>query len=509
MIKKLTKTIAAVFIILFFMSCDILRDSPFEVLEWSPGSGYCADPEKVSVSVLFSHDPDRESVEKYFSFTGDNESVRGVYQWEGKRMKFLPYLPLEINKDYSISISPNAHDRTGLSMDREFEGRFSTRPNPDRPSAVSFSPEIDGIMEQDRDIFVIEFNRPISLNSLRSSASFNPSMPGAWHLKEDTEGAFGTLAVFTPAEPWPQGKRMVFHLSASLAGSNGMETGRDFHTVFFIGEERGLPGLLGAWRLTSGGKREKLVSHELGEFIENPGWEKDDKLFLAFSSPVDLLSVGTALSVEGASTITLEMPNGTAGFSSEAVFNFDKPPAYESRFSFRLRRGVKDMPGNESGDEHLFRIFANGENSKPPSLAGIRIPIIPDGSHLCTYSTDRLFDDLPIQSENYPYNVKTATWIECYFDSATGAEIDPFSLMELFRIETSNNVIIFSPLVVLNNNFSAANPHPSWEGYQRLEIRGNLTNTTNAGLVHFIINRGLKDSQGNTSEKQSRISLIK
>jgi hypothetical protein len=36
-----------------------------------------------------------------------------------------------------------------------------------------------------------------------------------------------------------------------------------------------------------------------------------------------------------------------------------------------------------------------------------------------------------------------------------------------------------------------------------------LTNTTNAGLVHFVVNKGLKDSIGNISDRQFRISLIK
>jgi hypothetical protein len=246
--------------------------------------------------------------------------------------------------------------------------------------------------------------------------------------------------------------------------------------------------------------------------------------------------VGTALTAENASSLVLEMTGSQTGFDSAAVFRFDKPPAYENRFSIRLKKGVKDLHGNESTDEHLFRVFANGENSKPPSLIGIRIPMAPGGLldvppdpvpdepdqddppdtvlgdpdlQLHIFSVDRLFADLPVESEHYPYNTKTATWIECYFDHAPGAVIDPFSIMENFRIETSNNVLTFIPLVVRNSGFTVTDPHSEWEGYQRLEIAGNLTNTVNSGLVHFSFNKGIRDSAGNSSENQFRISLIK
>jgi hypothetical protein len=504
MTAKVIKYMIIFSVIYFCASCDILRVSPFDVIGWSPGMGYHADPATLSVSVSFSHDPDKESVEKNFSFTGDGEDIRGVFQWEGKKLNFIPYVPLETNKNYSIRISQNAQDKKMLSMDREFEGSFTTRSGTERPNIVSFTPSTEGVMES-RGTLVIGFSCPVSLNSLRGNATFSPSMSGTWHLEES-----GTLAVFTSAEQWPHGKRFEFRIPASLEGSNGMKMGKDFLSVFYIGEDHTLPYLVGAWRLTANGKQEELICEPLGEFVENAGWEKDDRLLLQFSREVDLLSAGTALTAENTSSLVLE-PSSPTGFDSSAVFRFDKQPAYESRFFIRLKKGVKDMPGNESTDEHLFRIFANGENSKPPSLVGIRIPMSPGDSdlQLHTYSADQLFDDLPVQSEPYPYNTKTATWIECYFDHALGAVIDPFSIMENFRVETSNNVLTFTPLVVRNSGFTVTDPHPDWEGYQRLEIAGNLTNTVNAGLVHFSFNKGIKDSAGNSTENQFRISLIK
>ncbi|MCL2043307.1 MAG: Ig-like domain-containing protein [Treponema sp.] len=513
------KTIHIVFSNLLFIicyllfaasACDILRNSPFEVTKWSPGEGYHTNPESLKVSLSFSHDPDRSSVEKNFSFSAEGESVPGLFLWKNKTLDYIPYIPLEINKDYSVTVLANAQSAKGLSMDWEFEGRFTTRYDLSRPGIVSFWPETDGIMDENRGNFVIRFSSPVSLISLRSNASFSPSASGAWHLEDE-----GKLAVFTPFDPWVQGKRFELQLSSSLTGVNGMSSGKDFFTVFTVGLNREQPHLKSVWRITGIGDQAELFAQTSGIFFENTGWEKEDKLRLVFSVPVDLLSVISAISAENGPTPVLGMFHGT-GFSDDIVFRFDKAPVFESRFSINLKSGIKDWYGNESVDEYLFRIFANGEFSKPPSLAGIRIPMSPNGTpedsgdfRLMAYGIDDIFADLPVESIHYPYGSSTATWIECYFESAPGASIDLFSIMELFRVETSNNVLLFSPVTVRSDSFSISEPHASWEQYVRIEIAGNITNTPNAGVVHFLVNRGLKDSFNNISENQFRISLLK
>ena len=499
-------------LLLMLLSCDILRESFFEVLEWSPGVGYHADQETLEVTLTFSHDPYRSSIEKYFSLSADGDPVRGEFFWEGRKMYFYPLVSLENNKDYIIRLSAHARNTKGLSMDWDFEERFSTRSDSRRPQIVTTWPKMDDIMDDSRDVKIVAFSVPVSLNSLRNSTSFNPSISGSWHLEEG-----GMRAVFTPIEPWPYGRRFEMRVSSSLAGENGITMGKDFVNIFTIGAHRAAPVLESAWRITESGNHVQLISEPSGTYTENTGWEKNDKLKLVFSAAVDLLSVKTALSADNAPALVLEVaPSENPGYSNEGIFRFERHPGFSSRFIFRLRSGIKDLYGNESQDEYFFRIFHNGENSRPPVLIGIRIPMSPGGRQadpedyqLKAFGIDQLFVDLPIASEYYPYAAATQSWVEYYFDCAPGTSIDPFSLVERFRVETSNNVMHFSPQFLRNSNFTVDEPHPSWEHYHRLEMAGALTNTVNSGLVHFIVNQGLKDSAGNISEKQFRISLIK
>jgi hypothetical protein len=296
-----------------------------------------------------------------------------------------------------------------------------------------------------------------------------------------------------------------------------MNIGKEFVSVFITGEDQEPPALLCALRITRTGGRFPLELDATGNvsipglLIETTGWEKDDKLTLVFSKPVDGLSVKNCIGTEGAPGLVME---STPGYKTEIVFRFESKPVYESRFVFRLKPGVKDSAGNESEDEYVYRVFANGGASKPPMLAGIRMPMAPGSDNekeLVYYGTDSLFSTIPITEgrDNYPSGESIKTWMELYFNTAENASIDLFSLMELFRIETSNNVLTFSPRQIKTDNFSVTAPQTGWEDMERIEIIGTLVNSTNYGIVNIQIMPGLKDSLDNVNDKLLRISLVK
>jgi hypothetical protein len=501
--------ICFLFSIFSFISCDILRTSLFEVVSCTPESGYQSDPEKINISLDFSHDPDRASIEKNFSLTGNGNRVKGTFSWYDKKMIFSPLAPLEINTDYTITLSAEAHDTKGLSMDEPFNRYFSTRPDDTRPFLISSYPEMYSEITDASTEIKLEFILPVPLKTLYENVSFSPSMTGIWRLEND-----GKLAIFTPSEPWTQKTRYEVRFSTSLTNNNGMNIGNDFLCVFTTKIDLEIPYLVNAMRITNKNElitlsNDKGYSSAAESPVENQDWEKDDKLTLVFSKPVDSISVKNYTSVENSPNLIMETPTG---YEAEYIFRFESIPAYESRFTLRVKPGIKDAAGNETKEEYIYKIFANGKFSKPPTLAGIRIPMAPASNRdkeLIFYETDSLFNSFPITGENYPSGENIYTWIELYFLTAEDASIDLFSLMELFRIDTSNNVISFSPRQVKDADFSTAEPHISMEEYKRVEIAGYLTNSTNFGVVNIQIAAGLKDTLGNRSDKLLKISLLK
>jgi hypothetical protein len=119
--------------------------------------------------------------------------------------------------------------------------------------------------------------------------------------------------------------------------------------------------------------------------------------------------------------------------------------------------------------------------------------------------------DLPIKEgvERYPFGGQTPTWIELYFETATDTDIDPFSIMDIFRVESTNQALVFSPRSIRTEGFSIASPREGWENFRRFEIRGFLTNSVHSGIVTFRIPPGLMDKRGNRSTVDFRISLLK
>jgi len=507
--------------IFIFNSCDILRTSLFEVVSWAPGGGYHPEPENISVTLKFSHKPHKASVERNFSLNGNGNRIRGNFQWKDKSVKFLPLTPLEKNTDYTISLSADTRNTEGLSMDEAFNRDFTTRQDTGRPELISCYPSMYTEIDDLRTQVKFEFSLPVPLKSLYENISFNPSMPGLWILEDDGEIissgkplSFGKLAIFTPSEQWKQNTRYEIFLSSSLTDANGTNVRSDFKSIFTTGTDRELPYLISANRITKNKDIIKLTPDKgfssAAELpVENNGWEKEDKLLLVFSKQVDALSVKNYLSAENGPNLVMET---FPGYETEIQFKFENMPVYESRFTLRVKTGIQDALRNETKDEYIFKVFFNGKFSKPPKLEGIRIPMSPRNETNCNpvyFNADSPYQTILIKDENYPSGEGVGTWIELYFITAEEASIDIFSVMEHFRIDTSNNVITFSPRHIKTNNFTIPEPHPGLEKLQRIEIAGNLVNSTNYGIINFLISSGLKDNLGNRSEETFTIPLIK
>ena len=495
--------------VFFFSACDLLRFSKFEVISWTPGGGYHHDPEKIIISLSFSRDPDRLSVERNFSLTGDGSRIRGNFSWEGRKMIFSPFSNLAENTDYIINLTADARDTGGLSMDDVFNCDFTTRMGKERPALVSFFPAMYQEIDDPGINIILAFSLPVQLKTLYENVSFSPSMTGLWSLDNE-----GKTAVFTPSEQWIQNNRYEMNISFSLTDNKGTETGNDFKSVFTIGIDHEVPRLLSARRITKNGDVYELTAgfvYNGAEYslIENPDWEKDDKISLIFSKPVDSGSVKNLTSIDDGPNLIMET---TSGFHTEIIFRFENPAAYESRLTLKIKQGIKDSAENESDEEYNYKIFANGKFSKPPELKGLRMPLAPGNKNdhqLKFFGIDSLFNIINITDENYPSGESISTWIELYFSAAEDAFIDLFSVMGLFRIETSNNVITFSPRRVKSDNFTIPEPQDGYENLRRVEISGNLVNSTYFGIINFIVTAGLKDTYGNINENSFRISLIK
>ncbi|MCL2092558.1 MAG: Ig-like domain-containing protein [Treponema sp.] len=506
--KRFIWVFSVLILCLLSLSCDILRNSPFEVVSWTPGEGYHSDPGTIQVSLLLSQECDRVLTEQAFSLTEDRRSLKGSFSWEGRRLTFTPAAPLEADKDYVISLGIGAQNSKGLSLEQKFDAAFSTRHSGGRSLLLRTVPEHGGFISEGRGEFRLYFSQPVRLLSCLDHISFSPSTPGSWRLDDGNR-----TAVFTPRDPWQAETAYSIRVDSQFSGVSGDPIGTEYVSAFVFGDDHEKPLLLRALAFAPNGTEEEIPFDDPGDpqgysFTQ---WEKDTRLVLVFSKPVDLSILRNFIILEPNVSLVMESP---PILSERAVFRFAEFPEWGSSFQFRVSRGIKDSAGNESEDEYVFRITIGGIHSKAPRLAGIGFPLDPGarGNAEGIFFTEAdLFNYLSLGHEpaEYPYGAATTSWIELYFEVAPGTGIDTFSLMDLFRVEATNGAMSFSPRHVLTENFTWPLARPGWEHYQRIEVQGIYTNMAFPGIVTVRIRPGLRDLRGNQSSNDFRISLLK
>jgi hypothetical protein len=416
-------------------------------------------------------------------------------------MVFTPSAPLAVNKDYCITLKTDAQDIRGLSLERQFEGVFTTRDGGRRPALLASVPEDGGTIETERGKVELTFSEPVNRLSLQN-LSFSPSISGVWSLGENEYSA-----VFSPLEDWINGREYSLTVGTALQDKTELEAGRSYTVHFTAGTDYTAPELISASALDVKGVPAIVLSAATGTAEINSGWEKDHWLLLVFSKPVDSVSVSSALSCEPSLGM---IPETTPGYSDTITFRFSSPPLYGASYTLSLRQSVRDKAGNAMKENINWHILADGKNSKPPVLRGIRFPTIPGStSDLLTYTTESLFADFPVSGNTYTFDTGIDAWMELYFETAPGAVVDLLSLMEKFKFSATNGALSFSPRSMKDYSFSANDPVSGWENFHRVEIKGILTNHPYMGMITIEITAGLKDSLGNKSAEAFRLLLLK
>jgi hypothetical protein len=498
---------------MMFLSCDILRDIPFEVTAWSPGDGYSENVDDIAVSLLFSHEPDKISVERSFSVTEDGDTVKGEFRWADKRLFFIPFAPFAKNKDYAVNLETDACNENGVNIDKKFEVRFTTRPYGERPVVLAVYPADEDLLSEIRQQIRIEFSEAVDINSCVNDISFSPSMSGSWNLSNDNR-----TALFTPKDIWKDNELYKMTISNKFANLSGRQMGRSYISRFRPCDDTEPPVLLSAAAIDKDGATVfEFAEHDVstgnngGMVTENASWESDYRINLRFSEPVNIEKFNSTFSIEPYLKFRIEpLPP----YSDSITISFNENPAWGSRFTVVIGSGNKDAAGNESREIKVFKLFVNGIHSKPPSFAGFTLfkqcadePAVT--AKIASYNKNSLFSTLIIKDPDFPYGESVTAYIELYFETADNARINLFSVMDLFRVETTNTALVFTPLLAVDKNFICYDNTAEFSGLCRVEIRGTLKNLTNGGIVSFYIAPGLTDSYSNINQEAMSIQLLK
>ncbi|MBN2875578.1 MAG: Ig-like domain-containing protein, partial [Spirochaetales bacterium] len=463
-VKRVLLLILPVAMGVTLLSCSLLGSTSFFVQSWLPGEGRYGEAGTLSIRVVFSEIADTCSVEEAFSLTENGFRLDGDYSWDGPALSFEPYAELENNADYTLTIGAQARNTAGASLATAFEGRFTTRADDVRPRVLSTAPVREGCVADTRGEISITFNKAIASESYRSHLSVSPAIGGVWSLSAE-----GTVAVFTPLSPWEKTLWYELQVSSEVEDCAGNRAGAPFSSRFRAGEDGTPPMLIEAVAVTSNGDAvETLCEDDASGSARsvNEGWESGYALMLRFSEPVVTRTIASRVSCEGGTDP--RMVGGDA-VAAEVVFEFDDPVAWGDEFLVRVRPGIEDENGNSSEDEYLYRIIADGAASKPPLFVGIRIPLSPGASdpaerNVVAFPVNEPYETLHLASDpaSFPVDVATAVSLELYFRLAEGATLDALSLMEFFKLSSTNDALRFRSIKILPAGLPWIAPPEGW-----------------------------------------------
>jgi hypothetical protein len=526
--------ISAAFILLLFVSCDILRQSPFEVVSWSPGMGYKSETQPSEISFMFSHDCNRESVQKAFLFTEDGVSKEGDFFWDGKKLVWNPTSPPQKNKNYKVTISADAENAKGVSLDEQFEAVWTTRPDGARPEIISVTPS-NAAQISNRNVHVeILFSVPVKLQTFVDNVSFTPARSGLWTLEASL-----TRADFQPYEAWAACTEYKISVSNSFESAAGKTIAKEWNSYFYVSGDNTPPVLQSAVALLPDGNpalkpdgREYLLEENMpaADNFVNEDWESEYKIALTFSEPVRINSVQNSFSIEPSVSFTAE---ADTLFSDTVVLRFSQKLQYGEHYILSLGKNVSDENGNTLETASRWKLFVNGKCSKPPVFKGFAMPqspVIRDGTSsvnkasppmVFTAADNLTLPGYNIDSDEYLINEATGTWIVLFFDMAHDANINLFSLMEKFGFSSTNGAVSWTSKTMTQTRndfvwaetadyFTDADWMQLWNNSFAVEIKGTLRNDPVAqGLVTVSIGSGLLDSLGNETGETQQFILIK
>ena len=508
MSKRAMSALAAAALILFG-SCGLLIDRPFAVSAWMPGRERMDAASLHVVSVSFSMDPDRPLAESCFSLAEDGRPISGSCSWEGTTLVFRPYGGFVEDADYVLTVSQEARTEDGLSLASDFEARFTTKAEGERPRITGSVPVDGGVLAGRMDTVTVSCSESVDPLTFRSSVSLSPSVKGYWFLSNG-----GRDMLFQPFEPFAVGERYSIRVSSGLLSQLGYELGYSWEAGFTAGCDLAPPELASAEAVDQAGLGMlSLVQDEDGDTLwtVNAGWETAWCLRLKFSESVDLASVASHTRLEGGITFK---PETEAGLSDSALFLPTVQPVWGQEFTVTILPGIEDAYGNQSDIQYVFRCVADGPGSKPPRLIGVRLPLAPGATDpsdrkLKAYPWAEQFASLVLDTcpESFPIGEAVSVPVELYVEVARGASLDLLSIMESFRITGGNDALDFTPTRVSAGGLDWA--APEWPGALLATVDGTLVNHANSGIITLSVAEGFHDSVGNSNAESQDLLLLK
>ena len=482
--------------LLFLFGCAFLNMSEFTITEWTPDKLYYENPSEINAVISFSSKPDPRLTESAFSLTENNQMLKGKISFNGNSMSFTPDKPFESGRDYVMSVNTSAEDEWGVSLDKTFYLKFSTKAERDAPQILSFSPGIDAIISDLYEPIIIKFSEAVNKSSFFKAFSLTPQVQGVFSWNDS-----GDEISFVPINPYGVSLDYKGKITTELVDLQENPLMKTYEFSFSSKNDIDRPYLLSIENdIKTVALLEDLVSD--GQETINENWRRDWDLLLTFSEELDRASMESAFDLSPNIDFEIEWIS-----DMEALVEIeDKSIIWDQKYAVFLGPGIKDKSGNKNENSRVFYLLTNSETSRPPIINNIYF-VSEDGP---VYSELENFKVVDLSL----YDAARDSFLDFFILPGEGWEIDIFSFMTALTISTTNTCSSIVPQYC--RIYTADNPpgplpmRQLSDGENLIRLHATVSNNpANRGLIVVSLNPDLKDTGGNFLEDVFKITAVK
>jgi len=448
----------------------VLGLEPLAISNWHPRDSRLAAGDVGEIWVQFSADADHPRAEEAFSLSENSRPMTGSFSWSGHRLAFTPTRPLQDGNDYEMAVLASAETTEGNSLQKDFRFAFTTRKESVRPTVCSVQPTDGSRVSGPLQAVVLTFSEPVDRASFLAAWSVSPDPGGSISFSPK-----GAVATFTPLAGWQPGTEYRITVSDALTDLCGNHLASALRTRFTAGADTIRPHLSAVYAVLNGTPSPTPMDPGSAT-TPGTGFEATMGLQIVFDKDVQRQDIESFIDIEPAWGFQID-PAGAprATFLLAPTERF----AWGTLYRLTIRGGVRDESGNATAADSTWFFRVDGAATRPPSIGcvlfnGDPTPLAPFGN---------------LDLSAFAAGVDAVAWFDVYVDLASGASIDPFSLMHSFTVTATNGAAILTPLAVAVGAFADPQPAPQ-PGLTPARVSVKICNTTNSGMVTLGVSEG-------------------
>ncbi len=348
-------------LLILFFSCSKLGIDldPPQIKDYYPHHNQYKVPNSASIWIEFTEAMDKISVENAFDIQSEGDTS-GNFYWESESKVFYIFeKELTTGKQYTITISKFAKDKTGNSLTSDFIFSFYVNNDITVPVVTKTIPEnLSEGVSKDSDIYIY-FSEPMDYKSVQNNFSISPEVKGLFQWTNNY-----TILHYRLLDTLDASTRYIVIIGADSADMAGNKLGEDYKFNFLTGDTYSYPEILGVYRY--GDITLPIEARYWTNYQQN--LNKNIQIAVHFNKPMSHIDVEKAFSLSPpiAGYFTWSTTEGET-----LIFNPTEDFQPETTYKLLISSSAKDLDEHQLFSDFELFFVINGTNSQYLKITNI------------------------------------------------------------------------------------------------------------------------------------------